>query len=182
MSCPVGPCSNPLGPEVCPVYRLYTTRSRSARTVAMWASWPTTRSIPTTRPSIRALSPTTWRSWLALYRPTGDGTWAQLPPVRGALQAGHSRIGRGPADLGAHPESESSPSPWPMLRFVASGGLSAATGHAGASNGINKAGSGDRPHGGVMAALDAGHPRTAERPVDAILSGETGRTKQTPRS
>ena len=50
-----------------------TTRSRSDRIVAMWASWPTTRSIPTTRPSIRALSPTTWRSWLALYRPTGDG-------------------------------------------------------------------------------------------------------------
>ena len=50
-----------------------TTRSRSDRTVAMWASWPTTRSIPTTRPSIRALSPTTWRSWLELYRPTGDG-------------------------------------------------------------------------------------------------------------
>ena len=30
----------------------------------MWASWPTTRSILTTRPSIRALSPTIWRSWL----------------------------------------------------------------------------------------------------------------------
>ena len=35
-----------------------TTRSRSARTVAMWASWRTTRSTAITRPSIRALSPT----------------------------------------------------------------------------------------------------------------------------
>ena len=50
-----------------------TTRPRSDRTVAMWASWPTTPFIPTTRLSIRALSPTTWRSWLELYRPTGDG-------------------------------------------------------------------------------------------------------------
>ena len=50
-----------------------TTRSRSARIVAMWASWPTTPSTATTTPFIRALSPTIWRSWLALSRPTGDG-------------------------------------------------------------------------------------------------------------
>ena len=50
-----------------------TTRSRSARIVAMWASWPTTPSTVTTTPFIRALSPTTWRSWLERYRPTGDG-------------------------------------------------------------------------------------------------------------
>ena len=35
----------------------------------------------------------------------GIGTGAQLPSVRGALQAGHSRIGRGPVDLGAHAQS-----------------------------------------------------------------------------
>ena len=74
-----------------------TTRSRSDRTVAMWASWPTTRSIRRLqRPSIRALSPTIWRSWLALSRPTGDGQsraggpryrhrGATVPSVRGAL-------------------------------------------------------------------------------------------------
>ena len=50
-----------------------TTRSRSDRTVAMWASWPTTPSTMTTTPSIRERTPTAWRRWLELYRPTGDG-------------------------------------------------------------------------------------------------------------
>ena len=63
-----------------------TTRSRSARTVAMWASWPTTRSTATTTPSIRARTPTTWLGWLELSRPTGDGhrNLRTSPRLRGA--------------------------------------------------------------------------------------------------
>ena len=69
-----------------------TTWSRSARTVAMWASWRTTRSTAITRPSIRALSPTTWRSWLKLYRPTGDGRRSLRTSPR--PQAGIARCSR----------------------------------------------------------------------------------------
>ena len=58
--------------------------------------------------------------------------------------------------MGAHHESRVSPSHWPMLRFGASGGLCAATGHDGASKGISKAGSGNKPHGGVRAGLSVG--------------------------
>ena len=46
-------------------------------------------------------------------------------------------------------------SPFPMLRFGASGGLCAATGHAGASKGTSKAGSGNRPHGASGGAVRA---------------------------
>ena len=71
----------------------------------MWASWPTTPSTVTTTPSIRALSPTTWRSWLELYRPTGDGrrslrTSPRHPGRNCALFAALCKLALGGSDEG----------------------------------------------------------------------------------
>ena len=50
-----------------------TTRPRSGQTGAMLASWPTTLSTTITRPSIRALNPSTWGNWRSLFPATGEG-------------------------------------------------------------------------------------------------------------
>ena len=76
----------------------------------------------------------------------------KLPSVRGALQAGHSRIGRGPVDLGAHAQSRVLRPPCPIRRCGASGALCAATGYAGASKGISRRGCSGRQHEGARAA------------------------------
>ena len=82
-----------------------TTRSHSDRTVAMWASWPTTRSIPTTRPSIRALSLTTWRSWPRALpahwrRPSKPADLATAPGRNCALFAALCKLALGGSDEG----------------------------------------------------------------------------------
>ena len=90
----------------------------------------------------RAL-PAHWR------RPSKPADLATAPGRNCALFAALCKLALGGSDEGMliwarTLNREFSAPPWPMLRFGASGGLSAATGHAGASKGISKAGSGDR--------------------------------------
>ena len=81
----------------------------------------------------RAL-PAHWR------RPSKPADLATAPGRNCALFAALCKLALGGSDEGLLTWArtlESSPSPWPMLRFGASGGLCAATGHAGASKGIS---------------------------------------------
>ena len=72
---------------------LWKQAARARKGGLIWA-----RSIPTTRPSIRALSPTTWRSWLELYRLDAWRGTAPLTDARLAAYLGAIfEAGRAPA-------------------------------------------------------------------------------------